>query len=108
VPIGLHPLSRILNKKKTTFWKPGLFPALGERTETYTVGSLSKSSFKKIYRRRHVRTDVSLMLVVQDLRLALSKGTNIADISIPSTEDGNRPSSRYVVSSNYLESRSME
>jgi hypothetical protein len=41
--------------------------------------------------------------VVQWLRLALSKGPNKVDVSLPSPEDRNRPSFRNIVFSTYLE-----
>jgi hypothetical protein len=73
----LRPSSIILNTRKHNFSKLDLFPSSGEGgegdTHICTVGSLRKASI----------TDL-----VQCLKLAVSKGPRILDVSLHSPEDG--------------------
>jgi hypothetical protein len=50
----------------------------------------------------------SAVFLVQWLRLALSEGLNIVDVSLPSPKDGNRSSFWNVMFSSYLEIRTMD
>jgi hypothetical protein len=61
--------------------------------------------FRKLYLRLNMKGRRHLLCSV--MRFAFSKGPNEEDASLPSPEDGNRPSLRNVVFSNNLEFRIM-